>query len=422
MLLVYYMLIINILAFILYGVDKKKAEKEKYRIPESRLILVAVLGGAFGALLGMISFHHKTKKTKFRVVVPVFAVLYAVLMAVFLYGNYHLVTTEYEYASVDVSEELDGYTIVQISDLHNQLFGIGDSSLMKDIKAAEPDIIVVTGDAVDMSHTSFKLAEVFFEGAVKIAPVYYISGNHEKWLADIRKESYDKFIQDIQAMGVNCIDDKTVDMQGFTLAGVSEWSLGGEINVDNKLNGAEDNHSEDNIEDNVAVDSAESDLVVMLAHEPGYLSDYSKAGADVVLTGHNHGGQIVIPGKGGLVSADFEFFPELCEGVHTEGKTAMIISRGLGNSLFPVRINNYPEIVKVVLRKEEHKLMHVYMPELVGLNVESAENKLKNLGFFNVIVEYEKADGIEPGQVIRQSIPADTTVSTEFEITIYVAE
>ena len=100
----------------------------------------------------------------------------------------------------------------------------------------------------------------------------------------------------------------------------------------------------------------------------------------------------------------------------------MFISRGLGNSLFPVRINNYPEIVKVVLRKEEHKLMHVYMPELVGLNVESAENKLKNLGFFNVIVEYEKAAGIEPGQVIRQSIPADTTVSTEFEITIYVAE
>lgn len=407
MLLVYYMLIINILAFILYGVDKKKAEKEKYRIPESRLILVAVLGGAFGALLGMISFHHKTKKTKFRVVVPVFAVLYAALMAYFLYGNYHLVTTEYEYASVEVSEEMDGYTIVQISDLHNQLFGIGDSRLMKDIKAAEPDIIVVTGDVVDMSHTSFKLAEVFFEGAVKIAPVYYISGNHEKWLADIRKDDYNQFIQDIQAMGVNCIDDQTIDMQGFTLAGVSEWSLGGEINVANDASQAA---------------SKENDLVVMLAHEPGYLSDYSKAGADIVLTGHNHGGQIVVPGKGGLISSDFEFFPELCEGVHTEGETAMFISRGLGNSLFPVRINNYPEIVKVVLRKEEHKLMHVYMPELVGLNVESAENKLKNLGFFNVIVEYEKAEGIEPGQVLRQSIPAETTVSTEFEITIYVAE
>ena len=74
--------------------------------------------------------------------------------------------------------------------------------------------------------------------------------------------------------------------------------------------------------------------------------------ADLVLTGHVHGGQFIIPGKGGLVSPDFEFFPEMYEGEHRYGDMTMIISRGLGNSVIPVRINNYPEIVRVVLRKE----------------------------------------------------------------------
>lgn len=101
MLLVLYMLIINILAFILYGVDKKKAEKDKYRIPESRLILVAVLGGSFGALLGMIVFRHKIRKNKFRITVPLFAVLYLALIIFILYNYFHPVTTDYKFMSTD---------------------------------------------------------------------------------------------------------------------------------------------------------------------------------------------------------------------------------------------------------------------------------------------------------------------------------
>ena len=408
MLLVYYMIIINVIAFILYGVDKKKAENDKFRIPESRLILVSVLGGAFGAGLGMLLFHHKTRKTKFRITVPVCVVFYTVLMGFFLYNNYHIVTTEYEYPSFSVPKEMDGYTIVQISDLHNQLFGIGDSSIFKKIEDCEPDIIVVTGDVVDLSHTNFGLAEMFFKGAVDIAPVYYISGNHEKWLSEKKTARYEEFIQNIKGYGVNCIDDETIEIGDVKLVGVSEWSLGNRINIS----------PDASLGDATPGDS----LAIMLAHEPQYVSSYEEAGADLVLVGHNHGGQIVIPGKGGLVSADFEFFPELCEGEHRFGDTTMIISRGLGNSLFPVRINNYPEIVKVVLRREEHKLMHLYMPDVVGSTGESAEAKLKNLGFFNVVIAYEKNDSVESGRVIRQSIPPDTTVSTEFEIVLYVAE
>lgn len=433
MLLVYYMIIINVIAFILYGVDKKKAENDKFRIPESRLILVSVLGGAFGAGLGMLLFHHKTRKTKFRITVPVCVVFYTVFMGFFLYNNYHIVTTEYEYPSFSVPKEMDGYTIVQISDLHNQLFGIDDSSIFKKIEDCGPDIIVVTGDVVDLSHTNFGLAEMFFKGAVDIAPVYYISGNHEKWLSEKKSARYEEFIQNIKGYGVNCIDDETIEIGDVKLVGVSEWSLGNRINISpdstsgdatpgNSIIASETNDSGDISNDSNSNNTTSKKLIIMLAHEPQYVSSYEEAGADLVLVGHNHGGQIVIPGKGGLVSADFEFFPELCEGEHRFGDTTMIISRGLGNSLFPVRINNYPEIVKVVLRREEHKLMHLYMPDVVGSTGESAEAKLKDLGFFNVVIAYEKNDSVESGRVIRQSIPPDTTVSTEFEIVLYVAE
>jgi predicted MPP superfamily phosphohydrolase len=85
----------------------------------------------------------------------------------------------------------------------------------------------------------------------------------------------------------------------------------------------------------------------MLAHEPAYYSLYQELGADLVLTGHVHGGQIIFPGKGGFLSPDFTFFPELYEGMHDLGGMDLIVSRGLGNSVAPVRINDYPELVVV---------------------------------------------------------------------------
>ena len=338
MILVYYLIIMNALAFIIYGIDKKKAEKEKYRISESTLILVAVLGGALGAWLGMLVFHHKTRKKKFKIV-PVFLVIYIVLSGLFLYGNYHLVTTEYEYRSGKISEEMDGKTIVQISDLHNQLFGINQSILLDRIKKCNPDIIVVTGDVVDTTHTSYGIAEQFFKGAVEIAPVYYISGNHEKWLSEMKKDKHEHFLKAVEDYGVKYLDDEVDHIQGITLVGVADESLGEDIGA--------------LIDSDVLGNVTNDEPIVVLMHEPEYIDSCTGSGADLVLSGHNHGGQINIPGKGGLISAGLDFFPDLYEGVHTFGDTTMIISRGLGNSIFPVRINNDPEIVKVVLRKEK---------------------------------------------------------------------
>ena len=90
-------------------------------------------------------------------------------------------------------------------------------------------------------------------------------------------------------------------------------------------------------------------FTVLLSHRPEELENYSVSGADLVLTGHAHGGQFRIPKIGPVYVPNQGFFPPLAQGVHQCGKTTMVISRGLGNSAFPQRIFNRPEIVRVVL-------------------------------------------------------------------------
>ncbi len=323
MLIIYYEVIVNIIAFLMYGIDKFLAVKQKFRIPEARLIFIAFIGGAFGALLGMKLFHHKTLKAKFKLV-PFFFVLQVVLAGFCLYQNLHIVVTNYSYSTDKTAESL---RIVQISDLHNQFFGFKQRYLLDKIEELQPDIITVTGDAVDSNHTNYTPAYDFFEGAVDIAPVYYITGNHEFWL---KKEAFDEFVNDIEGLGVVFADDMAFDMGGYTLVGLSDKSL-------------DDNTLSELVSD-------KEKFVLLLAHEPKYHDNYKNC-ADLALTGHVHGGQFRLPDKGGLISPDFEFFPELTEGRHEYGNMTMIISRGLGNSVVPLRLFNYPEIVAVDINK-----------------------------------------------------------------------
>lgn len=319
MILVYWLILVNLAAFILYGMDKSYAKKGARRIPEKTLLLWAFLGGSIGAFLGMKVFHHKTLKPKFAVTVPLLMVLEIVICGFCLFQNYHLTTSEYD---VDLGLS-DDVKIVQVSDLHNQFFGINQSVLLKNIEACDPDIIVVTGDIVDSTHTSYSIAMDFVEGAVKIAPVYYVTGNHEDRL---HGDKLDKFYSDMRDLGVIFLDDTYIDMGSYYLAGIADSSL-------------------ESFDAYPAF--GDEKPVVMLAHEPDYVSLYQSLGADLVLTGHVHGGQIIIPGKGGLLSPDFTFFPSLYEGVHTYDSMTLIVSRGLGNSVAPVRINDYPELVVI---------------------------------------------------------------------------
>lgn len=259
------------------------------------------------------------------------AVILAGLTAFGIYQNQHLTVTEYRYESPKLPPDADGFTIVQISDLHNANFGRNNARLLDTIRRLQPDLIAVTGDICDAYHTNLETAIRFCADAADIAPCYYVTGNHELWL-DAPERT--RLLDGIAASGTVILDDASCAVACGTaqicLTGLGDANL-------------------------LAADKSgirpepftESDFQLILAHEPQYFEAYCKSGADLVLTGHAHGGQFRLPGIGGIIAPDQGFFPDYTAGCFTDGQTTMYISRGLGNSTIPVRLFNYPEVVCV---------------------------------------------------------------------------
>lgn len=270
------------------------------------------------------------KKTIIKIAIIATVIILGLVFA--YYENHHLVVTEYDIKRADIDQALDGYTIVQISDLHNASFGANNSRLIEKIKLQKPDMVVITGDIVDSGHTNINRAINFCTELGDICPSYYVTGNHEYWL---EPEEYDELMTGIEKTGVKILNNTTVSVN----AGETEFAL---IGLDDR-----------NLRDNTLqsmILALDSDVLnIVLAHEPQNISSYQTAGADIVITGHAHGGQFRLPGIGGLVAPDQGFNPEYTEGIVRTGNLDMVISRGLGNSFIPIRLFNDPEVVVIKL-------------------------------------------------------------------------
>mgnify|MGYP002672276141 CR=1 FL=1 len=276
------------------------------------------------------------------------AVTLSIVIVIILFCNFqnkHLETTHYTYAAEQLGADLEGYHIVQISDLHNAKFGKNNQKLVDRIRECEPDMIVLTGDLVDSNHTNVDRAVQFVNEIVKICPVYYVTGNHEYWL---EKSEYDELMSGLADAGVVILDNQVVEISRgdakLRLVGLDDRSLSdGTLGMLLKDQAGQKEETADN------ENSGEKELTVVLAHEPQYLARYASAGVDLVLSGHAHGGQFRLPFVGGIVAPDQGFLPEYTAGEYYMNGTEMIVSRGLGNSVIPVRLFNYPEIVCVEL-------------------------------------------------------------------------
>lgn len=278
------------------------------------------------------SKKQKSRNTKKQKYIKL-AITLSIVIVIILFCNFqnkHLETTHYTYAAEQLGADLEGYRIVQISDLHNAKFGKNNQKLVDRIRECEPDMIVLTGDLVDSNHTNVDRAVQFVDEIVKICPVYYVTGNHEYWL---EKSEYDELMDGLIGAGVVILDDQVVEISmgdaKFRLVGLDDKSL-----ADGTLE---------------ALLSDEKEFTVVLAHEPQYLVRYASIGVDLVLSGHAHGGQFRLPFVGGIVAPDQGFLPKYTAGEYYMNGTEMIVSRGLGNSVIPVRLFNFPEIVCVEL-------------------------------------------------------------------------
>ena len=282
----------------------------------------------------------KTKK-KFIVLATIVAIL--ILLIIWIaYGNTDLEIYKYNVKSEDIPSEFDNFRIVQISDLHNAEFGENNEKLLLMLKQADADIIAITGDMIDSRNTDVDVAISFAQKAVNIAPVYYVNGNHESRVLG----EYEKLKQGLTDAGVTILENSSADItigdEAITLIGINDPTFRMEL-VDDTM---EQNIAHQLV--NVIPDN--DNYKVLLAHRPEYFDVYA-GNVDLVLSGHAHGGQFRIPFIGGLVAPGQGFFPEYYEGSHIKENTEMIVSRGIGNSIIPFRINNKPEIIVAELTK-----------------------------------------------------------------------
>ena len=273
----------------------------------------------------------------------------AVLAGFCTWQNNDLTVSRSQVMSGRIPAEFDGYTIVQVSDLHNKEFGRGQRRIMSKLAEQNPDVIVITGDMIDSRNTDVEKALDFAKKAAELAPCYYVPGNHENRIP----EAYEQLKTGLRESGISILENEAVELERdgkvITLMGVLDpiFNVG---KTDEAGNILEDERMV--MEGQLKNLDSLNRFTILLSHRPEMLDIYAAAGINLVFTGHAHGGQWRLPGLGGLIAPGQGFFPAYTEGAHTAGDTTMYVSRGLGNSLMPIRIFNRPELVVVELCHE----------------------------------------------------------------------
>ena len=280
------------------------------------------------------------KKTRRWIAAIAAAAVLSLLGWALVWENTALVTADVLVCSNGIPEAFDAYRIVQISDLHDAQIGENNEKLIAMTAETEPDCIVLTGDFVDSSRFHPELSLSVAESLVKIAPVYYVSGNHEAILPD---EDYQALTDGLRGLGVCVLEDESAELtrdgQSIRLIGLTDIGFHPGTLEEKK----------DALRTALSALLPEDEFSVTLAHRPELMDVYTECGAPLVLSGHAHGGQIRLPGIGGLIAPGQGLFPKYTEGKYEENGTTLVVSRGIGNSVLPLRVNDRPQIVVVQL-------------------------------------------------------------------------
>lgn len=268
----------------------------------------------------------------------VLLVLTALLAAGFLlWGNCSLQTTETALVSPALPPAFDGLRIVELADLHGRVFGRGSRRLLAAVRRAEPDLICIDGDLFD-EHTDLAMLPPLLRGLCAIAPVYYVTGNHEWRVPGLRG-----ILAQMRACGVTVLqDDWRVLRRGedaLVLAG-----------TDDPCGPAERKTPAELIAD-IRAEAGEAAFLLLLTHRNDQLPQWSALGVQAVLAGHCHGGVVRLPFVGGLFGTDRRLFPAWDAGLYQQGETALYVSRGLGYTNVHFRLFNRPEVAVIVLRR-----------------------------------------------------------------------
>ena len=265
----------------------------------------------------------------------------AALTAAGWLGNSAIVTREYTITSRRLPEAFSGMRIVQISDLHGKRFGKDDARLLRAVRQARPDLIALTGDFAD-ELTELSALEPLLEGLKALAPVFYVTGNHE-WVMDGAQR------RELFALLDGCGVVRLRNSWRVLKSGGCRIVLAGV----NDPNGPADQKTPEALVAEIRAAEGGDAFILMLAHRNDQLARWAALGVDAVLAGHAHGGIVRLPGIGPVFGTHYEFFPEFTSGLYTQDGTQLLVSRGLGAShRLPLRIGNPPELPVLILRAE----------------------------------------------------------------------
>ena len=263
-----------------------------------------------------------------------------VLAGVYFYQNKVVKKTVYKIKDRKIKKQFNNFKIIHLSDIHCQKIGFSDMIFFENIKKESPDIIVITGDLLDSYKNNSAIAYNILIKLREIAPCYYVSGNHELRLIDEYKELNKMF----KKIGICNLSNSNVllkkEGEEIVLSGVEDL----------KYFYLKDNLNYYALFRNSLIENYNKDRFnILLTHRPEKIHLYSDIGYDLVFAGHAHGGQWNLPFLGRIFSPSQGFFPKYTHGIYKEKQTRMIVSQGLGNSSFPIRINNRLEYIVVTL-------------------------------------------------------------------------
>ncbi len=255
-------------------------------------------------------------------------------------SNRWLKTTHYT-ISTNIPKNFNGFKIAHISDFHNEKSKTLNSKLIRALTNSTPNIIVITGDLIDSRRTDMDFTVSFIKKIIHIAPIYYVVGNHESRIGE-----YATFQNSLLKLGVNVLRNQKTEIiingEKLIIAGVDDPKFDKTIKNDAYVMRKQLQ----------SLALSQEDFNILLSHRPELFHLYASSCANIIFCGHAHGGQFRFFGRG-LYSPGQGIFPKLTSSIHKTNSMRMVISRGIGNSAFPFRFNNPPELVILTLKDQK---------------------------------------------------------------------
>ena len=233
--------------------------------------------------------------------------------------------------------------IALISDLHGNMLGEHQELLMKALLDAKVDLCLVAGDMIcRRSRESFQNSYKLLEQMTQYFPVYYAPGNHESWHhLTLHSRYYATYEEKLRDLGVVFLYNESVGMKvkdtRIRITGLELPLLYFKKPFARWL-------KPEDLKELIGVHEEEC-FDILLAHHPRFGNTYFEWGADLILSGHYHGGVFRFSENGGLISPQYHLLPRYCCGFFARGQQSMIVSPGLGDHSMPLRIHNPWELV-----------------------------------------------------------------------------